>query len=104
MRGGDPRVEGFRPGQYATASRGLVGEPEERPDPDVARLDRQEVPPARHVCRRVLHARGEVAGAGAAGRLLRAKRRVTLDPLIDLGSTVNEVPGRVDPDHHRAVS
>ena len=51
----------------------------------------------------MLHARGEVGGAGAAGRLLRAQRRVTLDPLIDLGSAVNEVPGRVDPDHRRAV-
>ena len=102
MRGGDPRVEGVRPGQWRIY-RGLIVEPEERPDQDVARLDRQEVPPARHVCRRVLHARGEVAGAGAAGRLLRAQRRVTLDPLIDLGSAVQEVPGRVDPDHHRAV-
>ena len=102
MRGGDPRVEGHRPGQWRI-HRGRLGEPEERPDPDVARLDRQEVPPARHVRRRVLHARGEVAGAGAAGRLLRAQRRVTLDPLIDLGSAVHEVPGRVDPDHHRAV-
>ena len=103
MRGGDPRVEGVRPGQYATASRGLVGEPEERPDQHVARLDRQEVPPARHVCRRVLHAGGEVGGAGPAGRILRAQRRVTLDPLIGLGTAVEEVPGRVDPDHRRAV-
>ena len=103
MRGGDPRVEGHRPGQWRTASRGRLGEPEERPDQDVARLDRQEVPPARHVCRRVLHAGGEVGGAGPAGRLLRAQRRVSLDPLIDLGSAVEEVPGRVDPDHHRAV-
>ena len=51
----------------------------------------------------MLHVRGEVGGAGAAGRLLRAQRRVTLDPLIDLGSAVDVVPGRVDPDHHRAV-
>jgi len=100
MRGGDPRVEGHRPGQWRNR-RGRIREPVERPDQGVARLDRQEVPPARHVRRRVLHARGEVAGAGAAGRLLRAQRRVTLDPLIDLGSAVQEVPGRVDPDHHR---
>ena len=92
----------IRPGQWRI-HRGRLGEPEERPDQDVARLDRQGEPTARHVCRSVLHARGEVAGAGAAGRLLRAQRRVTLDPLIDLGSAVNEVPGRVDPDHHRAV-
>ena len=26
-----------------------------------------------------------------------------LDPLIDLGSAIDEVPGRIDPDHHRAV-
>src|ERR1700742_2443704 len=103
MRGGDPRVEGVRPGQYATASRGLVGEPEDRPDQDVARLDRQEVPLARHVCRRVLHAGGEVGGPGPAGIILRALRRVSLDPLIGLGSAVEEVPGRVDAYHRRAV-
>ena len=102
MRGGDPRVEGHRPGQWRNR-RGRIREPEERPDQGVARLDRQEVPPARHVRRRVPHARGEVAGAGPAGRLLRAQRRVTLDPLIDLGTAVQEVPGRVDPDHHRAA-
>ena len=33
----------------------------------------------------------------------RAQRRVSLDPLIDLGSAEQEVPGRVDPQHHRAV-
>ena len=103
MGGGDPRVEGVRPGQYATASVGLVVEPEERPDQHVARLDGQEVPPARHVRRRVLHAGGEVGGAGPAGRVLGAQRRVTLDPLVDLGPAVQEVPGRVDADHRRAV-
>src|ERR1039458_4589767 len=102
MRGGDPRVEGHRSTQWRKY-RGRIREPEDRPDEHVARPDRQGVPTARHVCRRVLHARGEVASAGAAGRLLRAQRRVTFDPLIDLGSAVYEVPGRVDPDHHRAV-
>jgi hypothetical protein len=45
----------------------------------------------------VLHACGEVARAGAAGRLLRARRRVTLDRLIDLGSAVNKFPGGLTP-------
>ena len=35
--------------------------------------------------------------------ILGAQRRVTLDPLVDLGSAVQEVPGRVDADHRRAV-
>ena len=41
--------------------------------------------------------------ARQAGCCLAGSAVETLDPLIDLGSAVNEVPGRVDPDHHRAV-
>ena len=97
MGGGNPRVEGVRPGQYATASVGLVVEPEERPDQHVARLDRQDVPPARHVRRRVLHAGGEVGGAGPAGRVLGAQRQVTLDPWSVSAPLYTKFPGGLTP-------
>jgi len=102
MRGGDPRSRVIGPDSIEPLFEFASVSPRNVPTralPGLIGRDNQLL-----ACRPPCAARSRRGcGAGAAGRLLRAQRRVTLDPLIDLGSAVNEVSGRVDPDHHRAV-
>ena len=65
--------------------------------------DRQPPEAVRQVRGRLAHRGGEVVGPPAAARVLRAEARVAADQLVGRLRAPEEVTGRVDADHHRAV-
>jgi len=99
MGSGDPRVQCHRPGQWRT---GCLREPRNVPTralPGLIGRDNQLLGMCAAVCF-MLAARLPVRArqAGCCAHSASNARS-----LIDLGSAVNVVSGRVDPDHHRAV-
>ncbi len=95
-------LEGHRRGERLRRRRRLH-EAEEGREPHVALVDRQEPPPIGHVRGRTPHRRGEVVGPRAAGVVLRAEVGVVADLVVRRPRVAEEVTGRVDADHHRAV-
>ena len=90
-------------GERAAAVGGRVHQAEERGDLDVAPLDRQEQPAPRDV---LVGGVDEAVRSGVRlrqSRRLRAERGVAADLLAGRLRVPEEVAGRVDADHHRAV-
>ena len=101
--GGEEGVDRQWRGDRAAAVGGLVDQAEERGGFGVAFLDRQEQPVIGNVSERGLQRRGEIRCPVTTARVLGAERRVATDLLAGCLRVPEEVAGRVDADHHRAV-